>query len=179
MSFEQVFRPIQPKEIFSSIDVFAFTEKEFPLITAGTEEHYNSMIGTVSGFGTLLKRPTTWGMMREDRYTLELLTQAHTYTLSYFPDEYRERAFFSASMSGRDSGKMKELALTSIVTPSKNIAFTEAMLVLECTVTQITTVSHDDFCRPADRDYLAETYKKEQRFRKMVFGEITHVWVKK
>ncbi|MDR2506040.1 MAG: flavin reductase [Oscillospiraceae bacterium] len=157
--------------------MFTFAEKEFPLITAGTEDRCNSMIGTVSGFGVLLKRPTTWGMMREDRYTLELLQKAQTYTLSYFTKEFRARAFCAAGKSGRDSNKMKELALTSIVTPSGNIAFTEAKLIMECKLTQITTVSHDDFCRQEDRESLFETFKKEQLYRKMVFGEITRVWV--
>lgn len=177
MNFEQLFKQISPEEICDN--VFTLAGKDFYAVTAGKEEHYNSMVGSGGGFGLLLKKPTTWCFFRADRYTLELMQKEQTYTLSYFPEEYREQMLFLGSKSGRDSEKMKEVELTSAVTPSGNMAFEEARLILECKLTAITTAKADDFCMQEAKDFINEAYKEANVYRKLVFGEITHVWVKK
>jgi flavin reductase (DIM6/NTAB) family NADH-FMN oxidoreductase RutF len=83
------------------------------------------------------------------------------------------------SKSGRDSGKMKEVKLTALKTPSGDVSFKEARLIIECKLTQITTPNPDDFYTQEARDYIKEAYKKASDYRRYVFGEITHVWVKK
>jgi flavin reductase (DIM6/NTAB) family NADH-FMN oxidoreductase RutF len=150
----------------------------FTAITAGKEDRYNSMIGSGGGFGLLFKKPTTWSLLRSDRYTLEIIQKEQTYTLSYFPKEYQVQALFLGSESGRDSDKMKEVELTSVQTPSGDMSFKEARLIIECKLTAITTPSPDDFCSQEARDYINEAYKEPSDYRKLVFGEITHVWVK-
>ena len=177
MNFDQLFRQISPEEITD--DVFTLVGKVFPVITAGKADHYNSMTGSGGGMGLLFRKPTTWCVLRADRYTLEIIQKEHTYTMSYFPDKYREQVLFLGSKSGRDSEKMKEVELTSVETPSGNMSFKEARLIIECTLTQITTPALDDFCTQEARDYLNEAYKEATDYRKYVFGEITHVWVKK
>jgi hypothetical protein len=74
---------------------------------------------------------------------------------------------------------MKEVELTNIQTPSGDIAFQEAGLIIECKLTQITTANPEDFYSQEAKDYLKEVYQEESNWRKYVFGEITHVWVKK
>ena len=177
MNFDQLFRQISPEEI--SDDVFTLVGKVFPVITAGKIDHYNSMTGSGGGMGVLFRKPTTWCILRSDRYTLELMQKEQTYTMSYFPDEYREQVLFLGSKSGRDTKKMKEVALTGVQTPSGNMSFKEARLIIECTLTQITTPGPDDFCTQEAKDYINEAYKEASDHRKFVFGEITHVWVKK
>ena len=83
------------------------------------------------------------------------------------------------SKSGRDSDKMKEVELTSIQTPSGNLSYEEAQLIIECRLILITTPSPDDFCTQEAKDYLKEAYKNPTDYRKYVFGEITGVWVKR
>ena len=177
MNFDQLFKQISPEEI--SDDVFTLVGKVFPVITAGKEDHYNSMTASGGGLGMLFKKPTTWCILRADRYTLEIIQEEQTYTMSYFPNEYKEQILFLGSKSGRDSEKMKEVALTSVQTPSGNMSFKEARLIFECKLTQITTPSPDDFCTQETKDYINEAYKEANYYRKYVFGEITQVWVKK
>jgi flavin reductase (DIM6/NTAB) family NADH-FMN oxidoreductase RutF len=83
------------------------------------------------------------------------------------------------SKSGRDSDKMKEVELTSVQTPSGDMSFKEARLIMDCKLTQITIPNPDDFCDQEAKDYINEVYKDPNEIRKYVFGEITHVWVKK
>jgi flavin reductase (DIM6/NTAB) family NADH-FMN oxidoreductase RutF len=137
------------------------------------------MIGSVTGLALLFKKPTIWCFFREDRYTLELIRKEQTYTLSYFTDEYKKQILILGTKSGRDSAKMKEVQLTSVQTPSGDMSFKEARLIIECKLTQVTTVHPDDFYTKETKDLVSKAYKEENYYRKMVFGEITHVWVKK
>ncbi|MGB7569604.1 MAG: hypothetical protein WBM07_17200, partial [Chitinivibrionales bacterium] len=84
MNFDQLFNQISPEDILGN--VFTLVGKlvgKDTVITAGKEDHYNSMTGSVTGLGILFKKPTTWCFFREDRYTLELIQKEQTYTLSY------------------------------------------------------------------------------------------------
>ena len=137
------------------------------------------MIGSGGGFGLLFKKPTTWSLLKSDRYTLEIIQQEQSYTLSYFPDEYREQVLFLGSESGRDSEKMKEVKLTSVQTPFGDMSFKEARLIIECKLTEITTANPGDFYGQEARDYISEENKEASDYRRLVFGEITRVWVKR
>ena len=120
MSFSKSFRQISPEELCDN--VFTLVGKDFFVITAGKEDHYNSMVGSGGGLGMLFKKPTTWCILLATRYTLELIQKEQTYTLSYFPSEYRKQMLFLGSKSGRDSEKMREVELTSVQTPSGNMS---------------------------------------------------------
>ncbi|MGA3346144.1 MAG: hypothetical protein ABSC76_14885, partial [Terracidiphilus sp.] len=92
MSFDQLFNQISPEEI--SDNVFTLVGKDFTVITAGKADHFNSMIGSGGGLGMLFMKPTTWCILRADRYTLELIQKVQTYTMSYFSNEFKERMLF-------------------------------------------------------------------------------------
>ena len=177
MSFCELFKQISAEEIRDN--VFTLAGKDFPIITAGKDNNYNSMTASGGGMGLLFKKPVTWCLFQSNRYTLELIQKRQTYTLSYFSDEYKDQILFLGSKSGRDSDKMKEVELTSIETPSGNISFKEAKLIIECKLTQITTPNLDDFYSQEAKDYLEEAYKDPRNYRKYVFGEITHIWTRK
>jgi len=177
MQFNQLFKRISPEEIDE--DVFTLAGKVFPVITAGKEEHYNSMTASGGGFGLLFGKPTTWCILRADRYTLELILKYQTYTMSYFPDEYREQVLFLGSKSGRDSEKMKEVALTCVQTPSGDVSFKEARLILACSLTEVTTPTPGDFYTQETKDLFDKGYQEGNIYRRYVFGKITDVWVKK
>jgi flavin reductase (DIM6/NTAB) family NADH-FMN oxidoreductase RutF len=177
MNFNQLFRQISPEEIRDN--VFTLVGKVFPVITAGKEDHYNSMTASGGGLGLLLKKLTTWCIIREDRYTLELIQKEQTYTLAYFPNEYKEQVLFLGSKSGRNSEKMKEVKLTGVKTPCGDMSFKEARLMIECNLTAIIATNANDFCTQEARDYINEAYKEANVPRKFVFGEIKHVWIKR
>jgi flavin reductase (DIM6/NTAB) family NADH-FMN oxidoreductase RutF len=177
MSFDQLFKQISPEEI--SDNVFTLVGKDFTVITAGKADHFNSMIGSGGGLGMLFMKPTTWCILRADRYTLELIQKVQTYTMSYFSNEFKERMLFLGSKSGRDSEKMKEVELTSVQTPSGDMSFKEARLILECKLTALTIANPDDFYTQETKDYINEAYQEANVYRKLAFGEITRVWMKK
>jgi flavin reductase (DIM6/NTAB) family NADH-FMN oxidoreductase RutF len=177
MNFDQLFKQITPEEI--SDNVFTLIGKVFPIITAGKDDHYNSMTASGGGLGLLFVKPTTWCILRGDRYTLEIIQKEQTYTMSYFPKEYKKQILFLGSKSGRESEKMKEIELTSVQTPSGDISYKEARLIIECKLTALTTAIPDDYYIQEAKDAINEAYEEAKVYRKFVFGEITHVWVKK
>ncbi len=176
MEFNELFKQISPDDI--SDNVFTLVREELAVVTSGKSSTFNSMIASGGGLGLIFKKPVIWCIFKKDRYTLEMIKKEHTYTLSYFPDKYREQILFLASKSGRNSSKMKEVELTSVQTPLNNISFKEARLIIECKLIQITTPSPNDFYAQECRDYINKVYKDEKDYREYVFGEITNVWIK-
>ncbi len=125
------------------------------------------------------KKPATWLIFPSNRYTLELIKAEQAYTLSFFADKYKEQFMVLGQKSGRDSDKMQEVALTTIETPLRNMAFEEAHLIIECKLMQVTTILADDFYSEEAKAYLAEAYTAPGEVRQYVFGEIIGVWEKK
>jgi len=177
VDFSQIFKQIAPEAI--SDNAFTLSGKIFPVVTVGGKTNYNAMTASGGGLVMLFRKPATLLLFPSNRYTLGLIQKERSYTMSYFPDAYREQVMFLGSKSGRDSEKMKEVALTGVEMPSGNMSFQEARLIIECKLLQITTpVFPDDFYTQEALDYLAEPYKDLGEHRKYVFGEITGVWEK-
>lgn len=153
-SFDELFKQIDPTEIPD--DVFKLVGTDFTVITSGDADLYNSMVASWGGWGIIFNKPTTWCFLRANRYTLEVIRDKHTYTMSYFDDEYKDDIMLFGTKSGRDSDKMKECQLTSVETPSGNRTYKEAKLIIECQLTQITTVSPDDFYSEEGRDLVTK-----------------------
>lgn len=179
MTFKQQFQSLSQNDIETNVftAIGAIVGNDFFAMTAGTGNHYNSMVGSGGGLGQFMQKPAVWNMLRSDRYTLELMQDALVYTLSYFPENYHEQMMFLGKSSGRDSDKMKETKLTAVETPSGKIAFSEARLIIECKLMAATTVSPDDLYSQEVKDFVRDEYQQEDHYRKIAFGEITDVWI--
>ncbi|GHT33199.1 hypothetical protein AGMMS49574_18350 [Bacteroidia bacterium] len=177
LSFDQLFKEITPKEIPG--DVFTLVSEDFSVITGGTPELYNTMVASWGGWGTLFNKPAAWCFLRSSRYTLELIRKDLTYTVSFFDDEYKGDILAFGAKSGRDSEKMKETKLTAVQTPAGSMSYKEAKIIIACKLVEVTTVSPDDFLTEEGRTFVTDAYAETKAYHKIVFGEITNVWVKK
>jgi flavin reductase (DIM6/NTAB) family NADH-FMN oxidoreductase RutF len=181
--FDERFKEISPEELPDN--VFKLVGKDFFVVTAGKADDYNAMVGSGGGFGMLFRKPTSWCVLLGTRYTLELMRKERTYTLSYFPDEYREQMMYFGKQSGRPSSagqksdKTKNAPLTGVETPSGNMTFAEARLVFECKLTQIAIANTEDYFSAQDREYIEKAIVEDGDYRRYVFGAITNVWVRK
>ena len=176
-TFDELFTAIDAAAIDES--VFKLVGQDYTVITAGTADQYNSMVAGWGGFGVLFEKPTTWCMLRANRYTLELIREQGTYTMAYFDDNFKEQIMAFGMSSGRDGDKMAKTTLTAVRTPAGNPAWKEAKLILECRLTELTTVSPDDFTDQSSRDFVTGAYDETGEYHKLVFGEITSVWKRK
>ena len=171
-------------ELFVAADVQTLGDpfaigKDFSVLTAGDADHYNSMVASWGGWGILFERPSIYHLLRSNRYTLELMRKNNTYTVALFPEEYKEQIMIFGGSSGRDSNKMKETTLTAVATPAGNMTYKEAAVVLECKLSEITTVSPDDFLNESDKQFVVEAHAETGEYHKMIFSEITNVWIRK
>jgi flavin reductase (DIM6/NTAB) family NADH-FMN oxidoreductase RutF len=176
-TFDELFQQVQPTELTGN--VFKLVGQDFTVITAGKESDFNSMTASYGGWGQLFDLSSTWCFLRANRYTLEYIKKEQSYTMTYFEDKYKDQVLYFGSKSGRDSDKMKNNPFTYVKTPSGNITYKEAKLVIECKLMEITTVNPSDFYLDKGKKFVEEAYEEAKEYHKLVFGEITHVWVKK
>ena len=177
-SFSDLFKTIDVKDIPQ--DVFTLVSEDFVVLTAGNPSHYNSMVAGWGGWGVQFSKPATFLMLRSNRYTLELMRKEQNYTMAFFDNEYKEDIMLFGQQSGRDNDeKMKNTKLTAVQTPAGNMVFKEAKLIIECKLVQVTTVSPDDFYTEESKKFIVDAYAETGNYHKIVFGEITNVWVRK
>src|SRR5690606_26018691 len=155
--------------------VFKLVGKDYSVITAGSDSLYNSMTASWGGWGQLFEVPVTWCFLNASRYTLEFIKKEQSYTMTYFPDQFKDQVIAFGSKSGRNSDKMKETTLTYVKTPSGNITYKEAKLIIECKLVEITETNPKDFYSEKGKEFV-EKGKKDgngKEYHKLVFGDIT------
>ncbi|MDR1054499.1 MAG: flavin reductase [Prevotellaceae bacterium] len=176
-TFDELFKKIEATELTDNI--FKLVGEDFTVITAGDETHYNSMTASWGGVGILFNNPATWCFLRANRYTLELMKKHETYTMAYFPEEYKDRVMYLGSVTGRNTDKMKNTTLTYVKTHDGNIAYKEAKLIIECKLIELTTVNPSDFYTEKGKSFIEEAYTEVKDYHKIVLGQITSIWVSK
>ena len=98
------------KEI--QINPFERFNSDWALVTAGTPEHYNSMTISWGSMGTIWNKPVVSVYVRPDRYTWRFLEENDTFTVSFYPERFREALGKMGTLSGRDCDKAAEAGLT-------------------------------------------------------------------
>jgi len=86
--------------------------KDWALLTAGDAGHYNSMTISWGAMGTVWGRSAVTVYVRPDRHTWSFLKDHDTFTVSFYPEEYRGALELMGSMSGRDGDKAAAAGLT-------------------------------------------------------------------
>jgi len=117
---------------------------DWMLITAGTEEKFNTMTASWGGAGVLWGKNTVTCYIRPQRYTKEFVDANDTFTLSFFKPEYKDALTLCGRVSGRDCDKITQAGLTPCFldgTPS----FKEASLVFVCRKLYKTEMLPKDF----------------------------------
>jgi flavin reductase (DIM6/NTAB) family NADH-FMN oxidoreductase RutF len=173
-SFEELFDTIDVRNIQE--DIFTLIGQDYGILTAGDSTDFNSMVTSWGGWGEVFGKPGMFHFLRSNRYTLEKMKEHGTYTVTFFPEEYRDDYMQFGMKSGRDTDKMKTTNLTMVMTPDGNPAYKEAKLIIECKLAEVTTVSPDDFYNPENRKFVEDAHAETGDWHKVVMGEITKAW---
>ena len=112
-------------------DILNVFDKQWALLTAGTEENFNTMTISWGGLGTLWNKPVTTVYVRTSRYTHEFMDESEYFTVSFFPEKYRKVLGVLGSKSGRDMDKAHDSGLTP-VSAGASMFFREAEVTLVC-----------------------------------------------
>ncbi len=137
---------------------FKMIGKDWLLITAGTEDKYNTMTASWGQIGVLWHKNVATIYIRPQRYTKEFVDANDVFTLSVLPEEYRPALQFCGTKSGRDYDKAKETGLTP-VSVDGSVAFSQARLVLVCKKLYEDTIKPENFIdKSIDSNYSLKDY---------------------
>ena len=164
------FKEINAKDLCNN--PFKLIGDDWMLITAGDEKKYNTMTASWGGFGVLWNKNVAFSFVRPQRYTFEFLEEGDYYTLTFYPEEYKNALITCGKKSGRDCDKVKEVGITPVFS-EKAPYFKEANIVLVC------HKMHEQFIDPdCFIDSSIQNSYPDNDYHKIFIGEIVKVLVK-
>lgn len=149
--------------------------KEWMLVTAGTEEKFNTMTASWGGTGFLWNRPVVFVFVRPERYTYQFIEEQDFFTLSFLGEDNKHIHKICGSKSGRDIDKIKEAGLKPIVISSHAITFEQSRLTLECKKLYTDMIKEDQF---SQQGVFEQWYgEKHGSPHRIYIAEITNILV--
>ncbi len=116
--------------------VFDLFNNQWALATAGTMDHFNTCTLSWGSLGTIWGGPHGGSSIvtiyvNPSRYTWEFLREYDTFTVSFFPQEYRKALSYIGSHSGRKEDKVAAAGLTPKAIGG-SVSYEEANLTFVC-----------------------------------------------
>ncbi len=112
-------------------DILSVFDKKWALLTAGDSDKFNTMTISWGGLGTMWGKPVATVYVRTSRYTHDFMDANDFFTVSFYPEEFKQILGVLGSKSGRDMDKMKGSGLTPVQT-GESMSFKEAEITLIC-----------------------------------------------
>jgi len=162
---------IKPFEFNSNI--FDLWNNQWMLVTSGdfNKAEFNTMTVAWGSFGVMWNKPFVQIVVRPQRYTFEFTEKYDSFTLTAFPEKFKDTLKLLGTKSGRDSDKITEAGLTPV--KSEIIAspgFEEAQLIIECKKIYRDKFSPEKFLnQEIDKNYLQKDYHI------VYYGEIVNI----
>ena len=164
-----MFLKIDPKSL--DLNAFSAIGEKWMLITAGTKEKCNTMTASWGALGVLWGAPMATVYIRPQRYTKQFVDESEYFTLSFFPEQYRQQLSLCGTKSGREVDKVKECGFTVAEGEGGAPYFEQAELVLVC---------RKRMAVPMDPAAMPEDVKEkwyEGDYHTMYWGEIVEALV--
>lgn len=165
--------------------IFEMFRKQWAVVAAGTGEKYNACTVSWGSLGTIWTKPGHTGSivtvyLYPTRYTNEILQESDSFTVSFFPPEYRKALAILGTQSGRDGDKIEASGLTP-VSLDCGVAFREAELTFVCRKIYQHQMSKEDIASDIQEYYANDpkAYPVDENGdwhpHWMFIGEITEV----
>ena len=152
-----------------ALNPFEKIGKSWMLITAGTQESFNSMTAAWGGFGSLWNKNVAFTFICPERYTYEFAEKYDTFSLTFFEESYREQLYIMGQASGRDIDKVKECHFTPAFYEGCPY-YEEASLVLICK-----KVYADDMKKENMASQAQVIYSGGMAVHRMYIGEVVKI----
>ncbi|WNX84138.1 flavin reductase family protein [Agathobaculum sp. NTUH-O15-33] len=150
-----------------AMHVFDLLAKDWMLISAGTEEKWNTMTASWGGVGVIWGKPSVTAYIRHSRYTKEFVDNSEYFTITFLQDGHRDALNTLGSKSGREIDKMHESGLTPVFVEGQP-TFEEAKLVLVCRKRCKSEIAPEDILQQETID----KWYGDHDFHTMYIGEI-------
>ena len=165
------FKEIKPEEL--NFNPFTRIGSDWMLLTAGTEDKFNTMTASWGGAGVFWGKPAVTCYIRPQRYTKEFVESHDCFTLSFYPEEYKKALSLCGSKSGREIDKAEETGLIPVFDQAAPY-FEQASLVLVCKKLYAQPMDPAGFVDKA----LDSRWYPDKDYHKMFVGEVIKVLVK-
>ena len=86
-------------------DPFEKFNSDWALLAAGPAANCNAMTISWGSMGTIWGKPVITVYVRPDRYTFGFLKENETFTVSFYPEAFRDALKLMGTASGRDGDK--------------------------------------------------------------------------
>ena len=158
-----------------NFDVFSHN---WALVTAGTPDDFNTMTVSWGSFGCIWSPGKNGGAkqivtvyIKPVRYTHSFLEKNEFFTVSFFPEKYRDDLKILGSRSGRDCDKLALTGLTAKpMADGKAVGFNESCSTIVCR--KIYTQAMDINSIPAD---IIANYYETEAPHTMFIGEVMDI----
>ena len=128
----------------------------------------------MGALGELWGKPIVTVYVSTDRYTYKFLEDNEYFTVTAFPEQFRDKLQYIGSVSGRDEDKVKGSGLTPEFTKLGNPIYKEANLAIECKKIYAEQLKKE-LMTLEQRHWYDE---KKLGVHMMYIGEIVNVWKK-
>lgn len=154
------FQPLDIKD--ADINPFNMIASDWFALTAEADGKVNSMTAGWGGFGVMWGKNVVFVVVRDSRYTREIMDKADTFSMTFFDMKNKQNRVilkYLGGVSGRNEDKINNISLT-IDHSGETPYIDEGNIVYICKKLSKTPVNPDSFIDPdidarwyADRDY--------------------------
>ena len=163
---------IKPQNIdVNAVKLFA---NDWMLLSAGKDTSMNMMTIAWGALGELWGKPIVTVYVSTNRYTYKFLEDNEYFTVTAFPEQFRDKLQYIGSVSGRDEDKVKGSGLTPEFTKLGNPIYKEANLAIECKKIYAEQLKKE--LMPLEQRQWYD--EKKLGVHMMYIGEIVNVWKK-
>ena len=153
-----------------NVDIYDAFARGWALVTAGNEAHFNTMTVSWGGLGSLWNKQVATVYVRPSRYTYDFMEAFDTFTVSFYPEEYKSALGLLGRLSGRDCDKVSQSGLTP-VKAGDSMSFAEAKMTLVCR--KLYAQDLDPAQIPAD--VMARFYPEGETVHRMYIGQVVEM----
>lgn len=152
-----------------NISAFETFDKQWALVTAGTEDSFNTMTVSWGGVGTLWSKPAATVYIRPSRYTYEFLEKNALFTVSFFSEQFKKDLGILGTKSGRDCDKLSLTHLHPAFVDG-TVTFREAYATLICKKMYFADMDPDRI-----PDDVKARYYDGDALHRMYIGEVLRI----
>ena len=152
-----------------STDIFSYFNRKWALLTAGTEKDFNTMTVSWGGMGTLWGKPVVTVYVKPIRYTWQFMEKYGVFTVSFYPEEFRQDLTLLGELSGRDGDKIARTKLAPMFL-REGVTFAQAEITLVCR-----KLYAQDLDRGAMPEEVRKMFYDTEEPHRMFIGEVIDI----
>ena len=156
-----------------SFNPFDLIGQKWMLISAGTEDKWNTMTASWGAMGVMWGKNAVTVYIRPQRYTKEFVDREETFTISVLGEQYRKALSYCGKVTGKDMDKIKEAGLTPYFTDGTT-GIEEADMIMVCKKMYHDTIKPECF----DETENDSKWYPEKDYHTMYIAEIQKVLVR-